>query len=372
LRSTAAHAASTASTSSTPTAAGTRPSCERDPSPDGSRAFQRFASETINTSQVVAWSSRIRFGRNGIFRGDPTLVALVGDPVPAPGTGALDRLSLANVTNAGDVVFESTISGGPAAQGLFRCSGGDGNCHAGGSGTLSVVQLAGDAVPDRVGRSFCAFEEIAASSYGVVFHASTKLLCSNGGETALEGVFRKAVAGVAETLALAGESANPFPNAGGTTYAGFPSAPTMNDSGAAAFVATTTGPGGTNALYRCDLGTCPASPATAIDISGDPDGNGNSFISFGPPAISAARDVAFTARVTGPSGNFYAVYVRRAAGGVDTIAKRGDTVPGSSPVATFHVLESPVAMSPAGKVAFKSRILRGVTPRNREGIFVDE
>src|SRR5690242_14093979 len=38
--------------------------CERDPSPDGSRAFQRFASETINTSQVVAWSSRIRFGRN--------------------------------------------------------------------------------------------------------------------------------------------------------------------------------------------------------------------------------------------------------------------------------------------------------------------
>jgi hypothetical protein len=105
----------------------------------------------------------------------------------------------------------------------------------------------------------------------------------------------------------------------------------MNDSGAAAFVGTTTGPGGANALYRCDPGTCPLAPATALDIAGDPDGNGNFLTSFGPPAISAARDVAFTSRVTGPSGAFYAIYVRRAAGGVDTIAKRGDTVPGLNP-----------------------------------------
>jgi hypothetical protein len=143
--------------------------CERDPSPDRSRAFQRFASETINASQVVAWSSRVQFGRNGVFRDGPNIVALVGDPVPAPGTGALDRVSLAQITNAGDVVFESTISGGTAAQGIFRCSGGDGNCYAGGTGTLSIVQLAGDAVPDRPGRSFCSFEEIAASSFGVAF-----------------------------------------------------------------------------------------------------------------------------------------------------------------------------------------------------------
>src|ERR1051326_3835419 len=58
--------------------------CERDPSPDGSRAFQRFASETINTSLAVAWSSRIRFGRNGVFRGGPSIAAVAGDAAPAP------------------------------------------------------------------------------------------------------------------------------------------------------------------------------------------------------------------------------------------------------------------------------------------------
>ncbi len=346
--------------------------CEKDSSPDSARRFQRFGPETINATATVAWSSRIEFGRNGIFRGDPTKVDLVGDPVPAPGTGLLDKLSFASITDTGDVAFESTISGSGAKQGLFRCTGGDGNCSSGGTGTLQTVLLAGDPVPDRAGRAFCTFEGLAASTFGIAFRALTKLDCSNNGETALDGVFRKPTSGSATTIALVGEGAAPFPNPGGTTYAGFVGGPAIENLGAVAFVASTVGPGGTSAVYRCDPGTCPASPALALVIRGDLDGNGNAFRTFSPPAISAARDVAFNARSTGPAGIVDGVYVRRQAGPIDTIAKTGDTVPNYVPTSVFRVLVTPPSMSAAGKVAFKSRIRRSVSPRNLEGVFVSE
>ena len=125
------------------------------------------------------------------------------DPVPPPGTGLLKDFSLARIMNAGDVFFAATISGGAVLagvevnQGLFQCSGGDGNCSAsaGGSGTLTTVALVNDPVPDRPGRRFCRFLDLVTSDFGIAFRAVTQLDCANGAEAPAAGVFRKPLAG---------------------------------------------------------------------------------------------------------------------------------------------------------------------------------
>ena len=239
---------------------------------------------------------------------------------------------------------------------------------------LQTILLVGDAVTDRPGREFCSFGDLAASSFGVAFRADTKLDCADAGESPVEGVFRKAVAGAVETVALLGDPAEPFSSPGGTTYVGFIGSPAIENTGAVAFTGSVTGVIATSGLYRCDPGTCPAAPASALLVRGNVDQDGNAFRSFSQPAISSARDVAFLSKMSGgPGGVFNGVYVRRAAGTVDTIAKTGDPVPNSSPAATFRIIVNRgPAMSPAGKVAFKARIKRFVRPKNREGIFVAE
>lgn len=71
-------------------------------------------------------------------------------------------------------------------------------------------------------------------------------------------------------------------------------------------------------------------------------------------------------------GSKHGLYVRRTTTEIETIAKTGDPVPGVVPAATFRFLLRPPAMSPGGKIAFKARIKRSVSPRNREGIFIVE
>jgi hypothetical protein len=351
--------------------------CEHDPSPDGG-FFQRLAAPTIDSADDVAWSARETFGRQGVFRGDPSAVALTGDPVPAPGTGLLKTLSFGRITEAGDVAFQATISGGAVVlgvevnQGLFRCTGGDGNCSTGGSGTLETLVLVNDAVPDRVGRRFCSFVELAASDYGIVFRADTKLDCADGGETALRGVFRKPFIGAVQTIALVGEASEPFPSAGGTTYDSFDTPAAIESGGAVAFVASTTGVLETSGVYRCDPPGCPPALATEIVQSGDLDAQGDAFHVFSPPAISAARDVAFTSRVIGSAGSIHGLFVRRAAGGVDTIVRTGDAVPGASPPAAFRLSLTAPGMSQGGKIAFQSKIRRTIRPRTRDGLFAVE
>jgi hypothetical protein len=351
--------------------------CEHEPSPDGG-FFQRLAAPTIDSADDVAWSARETFGRQGVFRGDPSTVALTGDPVPAPGTGLLKTLSFARITEAGDVAFQATISGGAVVlgvevnQGLFRCTGGDGNCSSGGTGTLDTLVLVNDAVPDRPGRRFCDFVDVAASDYGVVFRADTKLDCSNGGETALGGVFRQPFAGAVQTIGLVGEAAEPFPSPGGTTYVSFDTPAAIENAGAVAFVASTTGVLDTSAIYRCDPPACPPARATELVQSGDLDTQGEAFHVFSAPGISAARDVAFTSRVFGAAGSLHGLFVRRQSGGVETIVRTGDVVPGSSPQALFRLSLTTPAMSEGGKIAFESKIHRVVRPRTRDGLFAVE
>jgi hypothetical protein len=353
--------------------------CERTPSPDVGRTFGRFGDISINGSADVAWASRLDFGRQGVFRGDPTTVSLLGDPVPAPGTGLLKNLGSARITDGGDVFFEATISGGAVIlgvevdQGLFRCTGGDGNCSTGGTGTLQTVLLVNDPVADRAGREFCRFREFSASTFGIAFRADTQIDCADGGETPLQGVFRKPLAGPVETLALTGEAAEPFPGPGGTTYAGAVAEPSIESGGTVAFLANTVGVTSTSALYLCEPGICPLALADAVLTRGELDDDGAAFRTFGRPAISGAKDIAFAAKMDPPGGSpFYALYARRFTGDVEQLARTSDLVPDLTPAATLRMHLDPPSMSAGGKIAFKSRVRRNVRPRNREGIFIVE
>jgi hypothetical protein len=358
---------------------GTTVVCVHDLTPDALHVFTKIATNlgdaSINAASAVAWAARYSAGRAGVFRSGPAVVADIGDPVPVPGTGLLQAFSYARITDADDVLFVATISGGGAvAQGIFRCSGGNGNCSAasGGTGTLTALALVNDPVPDRPGRAFCKFLELDASTYGATFRAATQLDCSDGGETPAVGVFRRPVAGPTATVALEGEACTPTPIPGGTTYLRLPSAPGISNGGMVAFQGTTGGLLVNNVVYLCDPATCPASPATDGVAQGDFDGNGNMFRTFSPPDVSDAGDVAFSAKVSGPAGTRDALYIRRFDDSLETIVLADVTpVPSSSPAAIFDQAFAP-RMSSAGKVTFGGRIERNASPSKLRGVFLFE
>ena len=356
---------------------GATAACRHDPTPDA-LVFGNPGGPSIDVAGDVAFAAPVNPGRSGVFRSDPTFVATTGDPAPAPATGSLERFVFGRLSDTGDVAFEATIDGGALVggvrvdQGLFLCSGGNGNCSAanGGTGVLGRLALVNDAVPDRPGREFCSFAQLDASTFGIAFRASTQLDCADTAEPPAVGVFRKPAGGPIETLALQGEAANPNPSPGGTVYV-LPQPPAISNTGVVAFVSAVTGSTTTAAIYRCTPGICPASPAQAAVSPGDTDVDGNVLINLETPEVSDAGDIAFHARVAPPSAHkVEALYIKRAAGSLDRIVLVGDVVPGSSPVATFRGLGQPSA-SPAGKVAFVGRIRRG-TPPQLHGVFVFE
>ncbi|HJQ83612.1 MAG TPA: hypothetical protein VKA21_06030 [Candidatus Binatia bacterium] len=357
--------------------------CRRDPTPDGhvfTKLGQKLGDESINTSSTTAFAARLSSGRGGVFRSGPAFVANIGDPVPAPGTGLLKAFSYARISDAGDVVFEATISGGAVVlgtevnAGLFRCTGGNGNCSAatGGTGTLSTLVLVNDAVPDRPGRKFCKLFALDGSTYGIAFRAETQLDCASTIEVPLDGIFRRTVAGTLVTVALEGEASNPFPSPGGTTYLRLDGPPTIANTGMVAFQGTTTGNLTNNVLYVCDPATCPLAPADDAITQGNFDDDGNVFRTFSGPAVSDVGDIAFSGKAEGALGALDGLWVRRRlTSDTETIALPGDPVPGSNPAAVFYQLFAP-SMSGGGKVAFGGRIARAVAPRKLRGVFIFE
>jgi hypothetical protein len=362
------------------TGAGTTPACKGDLSPD-SRSYKKVGNPSINTGGTATWVGKTGGSFSGVYRGDPTIVGLLGDPVPGANPGLLSGFSLPVIADGGDVVFKGAITGGGEVagviidEGLFRCTGGDGNCSSG-TGTLETLVLKNDAVPDRAGREFCEFLAVDASNFGVAFQAATKLDCSKpnlfvdpAGEDPLIGVFRKtfSVGSAVATLALQGETAEPFPVFAGTTYGDSLGKPAINNDGFVAFKSNTEGLVEVGALYVCNPAACPAAPADAVLVAGSVDDGGNVLKNFSHPDISDAEDLAFVAKFPGGSG----VYIRRSAtSDIETVVLRGDTAPAVVPTATF-VRFSPPSMSTGGNVAFQADVKNTTQPKKkRQGIFL--
>jgi hypothetical protein len=346
-----------------------------DPGPE-SRLFKRFGNPTINADGDVAFDALLTGGSKGVFRSGPTVVTFLGDTVPSV-TGQLDGFTRAHIIDGGDVVFHGTISG-PANvggialdEGIFRCTGGDGNCSTG-TGSLEVVVLKNDPVADRAGREFCRFLEVAASTFGAAFVAETKEDCGDGAEVPRRGVFRLPFGGSVVTVALEGEVSEPDPTPGsGTTYQVIVDRPDIAGDGTIVFKARTTGLLVNTNLYVCDVATCPVAPAEAAVLQGTTDPGGNAFTGFGPPAVSDSGDVAFTAGARGPGGRVRGMYVRRSGGALEILALEGDGVPGLVPLATFKGFRERIDVSPGGRLAFEAQVKTDLPPRKtRPGLFL--
>jgi hypothetical protein len=346
--------------------------CERDSSPDG-RRYSKLSTPSINVAGVPAFSSRTTFGFDGVYRGaPPAVVALTNDPL---GPQFLDNMSNVVITDAGDVVFLTQLTGGaPGDTALLRCSGGDGNCSPNtippGTGTLTTLARPGDSIPDRAGREICALIAARASSFGVVFSASTKLDCNNNAETEAVGIFRRAFAGAIATVALSGETSSIPP----TSWSSFRGVPAITNNGKVGFQAGLLGTPSAG-LFLCDPATCPAaSPTVAVTVGEeDAPGSGTVFRTFSAPSVSDAGDLAFVTRLSTLNGSSNAVYIWRAASDTFTaVAAKFDSVPSIAGAVFTTFLVGPPSMTPGGDVAFKARIKRSIAPRNRTGIFIEE
>jgi hypothetical protein len=345
--------------------------CERGASPDG-REYTKLHQSTINASSVPAFAARTLGGFDGVYRGAPaTVVALTNDPV---GPQFLDNMTSAIITDAGDVLFLTELTGGTAGDmAIMRCSGGDGNCSPttdpAGTGTLTTLVRLGDAVPDRAGREICAITGFRASNFGIAFVAQTQVDCNDDGETPLAGVFRRAFAGSIVTIALVGEASGVGP----TTYTSFRGLPGLSNNGNTAFQTELLGtPSG--GLFSCDPGVCPAALPVRIVEVGQQDVDGNVFRTFSAPGVSNAGDIVFNTRLGGgPAGTTNGIYVwREATDTLEVLAIKGDPVPGIVGAVFTTFLQGPPVITSGGKIAFKVRFKRPVAPRNRFGIFIEE
>ncbi len=349
-------------------------------SPDGFvyRNLGRTTSNSIrpstNASGEVVWVALLSGGHGGIYRdaaGTVTVVNVLGDDVIGV-TGLLDVFGRPRIVDGtADIFFRATISGATIVggvevdEGLFRCSGGNRNCSTG-TGTVTALVLKNDPVPDRPGREFCEFLGLEASTFGIAFFAVTKNDCADTLELETLGTFRRELAsGTIETLALEGEPTE----TGGTQYASFSEDenPAINNGGTVAFGAKTDQ--GIKVLFICDPVTCPAAPATAAVLQGTPDPAGNIYEGFREPDLSDAGVLAFRAQSRGADGEKKnGMYVKPLAGSIETIALKGDPVPGQ-PDTEFADFRRP-AMTSSGTVAFWARVKRSVSPSRVDGVFI--
>jgi hypothetical protein len=351
-----------------------------------SRLFKTLDNPTTNDDGDVAFTARLSGGSEMVGREGDTTVALVGDDLSAavpPVTGVLDDLSDPRktdglVTDDGDVVFRGTISGAAQVsgvdidEGVFRCTGGDGDC-SGGTGTLETLVLRNDPLPDRAGREICSVTTLAASTFGIVMLADTQLDCADDGEPIRRGVLRMPYGGGIVTVALEGEESEPIPGPGGTTYGLFMATPDIANDGTIVFKGRTGGLLIQEVLYLCAAASCPATRPEAAIVEGTVDPDGNAYGSFGTPVVANGGLMAFKAKARGVSGSVRAVYRRQAGGTVDTVIARGDPVPGllpASEVSRVFGFER-VDLSSGGQLAFRAKIKPLAPPRrNRDGIFV--
>jgi hypothetical protein len=165
--------------------------------------------------------------------GDDAVIALKGDPAPATSGGTFNVFSLTQpaINDDGDVAFQSSVTGGSAANGLFVFEDGSG----------SAAALPGDPAPDTGGETYG--QPVlnptldGAASVGFRNHFV--------GAAGREGIFRD-VGGVDELIAVDGDDA---PGVPGSVFDEFPNPPAQSPLGLIVFNATTSGDSAINGIF---------------------------------------------------------------------------------------------------------------------------
>lgn len=303
-----------------------------------------FSSPVLNGSGQIAFHASLTGGSSpsGHFAGAPgSLQAAALRNSAAPGGGTYNAFDALALNDAGQVAYLAFVTGAAGAKGIY----------AGAPGSVQAAAVQGTPSP-------------AGPNYGDLGNLSPAPTLNNSGQVAFVanlaggpsnfGLFAGAP-GSMQAVAVSGTAA---PAAAGN-YAGFASAPVINDAGQVAFASTLTGGSSSFGIFAGALGSVQAIAlqGTAAPAGGNYGGPSN----FGwRPVINDAGRVAFVSTLTGgssPSGVFAG-----APGSLQTVALEGTAAPGGG---NYTIFNAPV-LNGAGRIAFSTLLAGGSSTR---GIF---
>jgi len=281
-----------------------------------------------NAGQVVFSSSTSGGSGSGLYEGTASSVSALGLQGQAnPGGGTFSGFTFSNqniwaVNDSGKVIF---IGGGEldlaSPSGIVNIA--QSGASAPGGGTFTVIQAP-------------AFNNSGNSAFGANISGGTNF-----------GMFIGTSSGITK-VAVTGGSAP-----GGGTFSDFTSAvtpPAINSSGQIAFIASTTGassPG--KGLYLASI-----SSVSSIALAGTSAPGGGVFATFNLPSLNNSGNAAFVASTTGGAGT--GIFVSTSTG-LKNVALQGGNAPGGGIFGQFSTSTSAgnqISFNNAGLVAFSA------------------
>jgi hypothetical protein len=314
-------------------------------SPGGAGNYGPFGIPVVSAAGQVATASQLNGPANvGIFAGYPGSVQAVALPGgPAPTGGTYTGLDTPALNTSGTMAFLASMTGGPAAQGIF----------AGTAGTFQPVAVQG-AVAPAGGTYTSGFTDPVLNASGqVAFRANLT------GGTATQGIF-VGTSGAVQAAAIQGAAAP----AGGI-YDFLVGSPELNAAGQLAFQARLTGGTATSGLF---VGTPGAIQSVALQGQAAP--AGGNFGSFYPGnlLINSTGQVAFGANLTG--GSATQGLFAGGPGALKPVALQGATAPGGNGAVFSDFGSTNPVINASGYVAFVASLSGpGVTTGNDEALF---
>ena len=324
---------------------------------DSGGEVRRFSRPASNVVGQNAWQAHTGGVGTGIFS-DVTglgIVAVKGNPA---GVTVLDDFERPAITDNQGVVFFAKLAN--FTNGIFRCSGGDGNCDTG-TGTLQqlVAPLATylDTVDSEM-RVICSFtEQFDASNWGIAFRARTATMAGGCGSTQKETILRKSYGGGFQPVAKDGDAALPAPLS--RKHFRFDGPPEINNDGDVAFLGETITPVD-DVIYFCDVVSCPGTSPTPVVVQRALDTDGNHLTRFKAVGMSDGNAIVFQSVVElAGGGKTLGIHIAPNPGVPQKVITNHQFALGVE----FRRLGKP-SMSSDGYVAFEAVVKDGGTSRS--------
>ncbi|HVH17104.1 MAG TPA: choice-of-anchor tandem repeat NxxGxxAF-containing protein [Myxococcota bacterium] len=272
-------------------------------------------------------------GGNALFEGGPGgLQELVraGDPLPPPLTGTFFSFARKDLNDAGELVFEATLSS-TFDNGLFRIS----------NGQITVVAAEGMPVPDGSGELWGEFGTPTINSHGdIAFHAFV------GGQPGAVALIRD---GVTELVVRGGDTA---PGTGGMLFTRFVSdRVAIDDQGGVVFLAEA-GHGSAQGVFRYADGEVVA--IALRDTKAPFPGAVLDYLRF-QPSVSRSGRVVIPVYVENDAGQFDAL-IQAVGTQLHAVRLAGDPAPGGDTYVEFSngATTTPPSIDSLGTVAFNA------------------
>ncbi|HEX5068110.1 MAG TPA: choice-of-anchor tandem repeat NxxGxxAF-containing protein [Myxococcota bacterium] len=272
-------------------------------------------------------------GGNALFEGGPSGIqelVRAGDPLPSPLIGTFFSFHRKDLNDAGELVFEATLSS-TFDNGLFRIS----------DGQITVVAAEGMPVPDGSGEVWGEFGTPTINTHGdIAFHAFV------GGQPGAVALIRD---GVTELVVRGGDIA---PGTGGMPFTRFVSdRVAIDDQGGVVFLAEA-GHASAQGVFRYADGE--VTPIALRDTKAPFPGALLDYLRFQPSASRSGR-VVMPVFVENETGQFDAL-IEAVGMRLHAVQLAGDPAPGGGSYVEFSngANTTPPSIDSLGRVAFNA------------------